>query len=247
MKRWFCIMIGSLLFVAALAAINPLQALGAPLVVAQKPKKKPKKPKATTTKNPREHSYVWGAGGRAGFLDSPVPSLGVQGYRWVTGLDQMGVLLAQGNVDLRSFLPDKKDIEITKARFSSSVFLLHGRRFFGETFSGAYGLGQRRINVDLAANSKVSNGGIDAGVTVNSWVLHGAVGNVWRWKSGYFLGCDWFGLMVPLSSQSSVRSEAYGAASAELDEVNQRANDVAKEISKVTSVTVLYLSTGIDF
>lgn len=186
---FLCLLTGALTSFSSAALAKP------PPYVKQDSEDQKEKPKGKKSRTQNERSspnqdWQWGAGARLGSMVAPLSGLGVEGYKILTHRDRLGLLIAVGRADFRDVLEDEDGILIDQAEVSSSVIMVHGRRFFGETFSMAYGLGQRNISLELAASAIGTDDSIATTLHVSSVAAYAAIGNIWQWDSGFYLGCD---------------------------------------------------------
>ncbi len=87
-----------------------------------------------------------------------------------------------------------------------TTYDLRVKKFWGNSFYTNLGLGSRKIGVRDAFDSLTSNIiTYEIDLSATSTVVDFAIGNRWQWD--YFtLGCDWIGVMAPLSSKSSINN-----------------------------------------
>ncbi|UYL09320.1 hypothetical protein B9G69_001880 [Bdellovibrio sp. SKB1291214] len=78
------------------------------------------------------------------------------------------------------------------------AFELYYRQFFGNSFYVAGGLDQRYVSSHGSDDFTGESYSFDGETTAASVVI----GNQWHWQR-FVLGCDWFGLSVPISSRVS--------------------------------------------
>ena len=130
------------------------------------------------------------------------------------------------------------------AKLTGTAFLVTGRYFFGNSFNLTSGLGYRTasINYTISVASSLSNINIDGKLEIQSIVVPLFIGNRWSWKSGFSLGCDWIGIMVPVtgSSKGSVSGTLSSSdASSINDEFVALGNSLAKQASATLLLTTL--------
>jgi hypothetical protein len=79
---------------------------------------------------------------------------------------------------------------------------LHLKRFVGNSFYLKLGIDQRQVKSKYNWNysSEFSEASEVREFEGQSTAASFAIGNQWQW-SGFTMGCDWFGLVLPISSQ----------------------------------------------
>ena len=81
---------------------------------------------------------------------------------------------------------------------SGQTFEAYYRQFFGNSFYVAGGVDQRHVSVSGSDSSSSEEFSFDGDTTA----INVVVGNQWHWEN-FVLGCDWFGLSVPVSTSLS--------------------------------------------
>jgi len=173
---------------------------------------------------------------------------GVDGFMFHSSGVHFGGVFYSASKDLADSLKeDETTVRLTKAIAEGRLVLLQARYFFGNSFHLGGGLGQRQIKAILAAESTVTSDKVAIEVEVNSWVAQLAFGNTWYWNNGFFVGADWIGYVVPLSSSRSVSSSATGAVSASLQDIHDSGEDLGDALGKTSSAMTLVLNVGYAF
>jgi hypothetical protein len=120
----------------------------------------------------------------------------------------------------------------------TSSVALYGKSFLSNSFYMQFGLDHTTVKAEhnyifTTSDNKVAYG-FEGSVTSAALMI----GNQWQW-SHFTLGCDWFGITVPLSH--SVKSEF---ADADMDSSSK---DHQKEMLEDTSVQFLRFNVGYTF
>ena len=132
---------------------------------------------------------------------------------------------------------DKDEVD-SEAKFSSSIFNVEARYFVTETFYLNFGLGRQSFQWEItieeeeSASQKITT----EGDVVNTVAMF-SIGNIWRFKSGFFIGADWIGISSPISRGSiNSDSEIEGSLSSEAVDVHDKYNDQIRDTVKVASL-----------
>lgn len=143
---------------------------------------------------------------------------------------------------------DDPDV-IMDTKMTSVVFQGGGRFFLGETFNIRGGLAYRKIGFTIDAKSDLSVS--TASVDVNAVSLAGyfSLGNTWIHDDGrWIIGCDWFGVMVPVTSNNgSSTTTTTGVPDETLNSLASEAEDSAKKLGDITTFSMLNLHIGMFF
>lgn len=167
-----------------------------------------------------------------GFSVSPAPSAGFGAGVFLNRNNVVQIDATEGSFPLLWFSAMK-----TKTISAS------WKHFSGNSFYTKAGMAYRKIALHDRLDSTTSNSvvfGREYGV---SEVLAAdlAIGNQWQWEN-FTLGCDWFGLMLPLTT---MRSNYDSTGLSEIDK--RELDDSWKRISKVTSAQLVRFYLGASF
>ncbi len=122
----------------------------------------------------------------------------------------------------------------------------YGRYFFGNSFNVTGGLGLRSatIKYEVDAPSIVTH--VDGKIDIQSIVLPVFIGNRWTWDSGFTIGCDWIGIMIPISG--STKGSINGTLTNDsMKKLNQDLVDLGDSLAHTTSTTLFLTSIGWAF
>lgn len=122
-----------------------------------------------------------------GFAVFPVPSIGLNGGFYLDSNRLVQIEASRGKLPFDFFAIDAESLGVNLKYFVGNSFYLKG--------GGAY----RTIainNVECAACSPGFNRNWGSAKTIAGEF---AIGNQWQWEN-FTLGCDWIGVMVPLTT-----------------------------------------------
>ena len=161
-----------------------------------------------------------------GFAVSPVPSLGINAGYYLGRNSVLQLEHSDGVMNYVFF-----DIGATTTT-------LNYKHFFGNSFYLKAGAGYRKIEIK---NARLLFVDIKEVGSVENVVAEVAIGNQWQWET-FTLGCDWVGLMTPISTISKKydKGSAKGQDAVDLDNSWNR-------MANVTSGELLRLYLGASF
>ncbi len=191
----------------------------------------------------------FGVSFRFGLFVSPVMGPGFEFFYQLNPNAQMGLAYFRGAEDFKNRLSATDGTTTEKNELSSSLSLIFGRYFVGDSFYVTGALGQRTVKTDYEIRSTTQNSTISAENTSLSTVVNVALGNLWSWENGYNAGIDWVGYSQPLSSKEDVNSKTGGSQvpPAELNKKRKEVEDLFKDISKLGTWQFLTFHIGYVF
>lgn len=191
----------------------------------------------------------FGVSFRFGLFVYPVMGLGFETYYQLNPRAQIGLAYFRGAEDFKNRLSATDGTTTEKNQLSSSLSLIYGRYFVGDSLYVTGSLGQRTVKIDYAIRSTTQNSTISAENTSLSTVMNIALGNLWSWENGYAAGIDWVGYSQPLTSKEDVNSKISGSQlpPAELSEKRNDVEDLFKDISKLGTWQFLTFHIGYMF
>ena len=115
------------------------------------------------------------------------------------------------------------------------MFEFKYRRFWGNSFNTTIGLAQRTISADVDFGDFDTLEELpETSISVNSKVLNIALGNKWQWET-FTIGCDWFGVSIPIIEGDVATSVPPAGASQEALDDYQESIDNLRDIDQTTS------------
>lgn len=118
----------------------------------------------------------------------------------------------------------------------------HYKHFYGNSFYFRAGIDQRNIEMKVKSRYILTDDYINRNFEVESTAASIVIGNQWQW-SNFTLGCDWYGLSVPL--RSSVKSEYLSANADDYD--RKRIKEDEDQFSKNSRTQGLRFYLGASF
>lgn len=206
---------------------------------------KPKKAEELTSFDLRAKKNIF-LGPRVGFLVGTMLGVGAEsGYQPNSNL-QFGLDFGYGKKNLDAEDDGSNTIKTTQFEISAMMLTGFARYFFGNSFYLGMGAGMRNIQYILAMeDSQGSRLKIEG--SANSAVISPHLGNVWAFDNGFYLGCEWLGYSIPLTSSASSTTETSGTLSITLESLAKINQALAEEIGKVPSFRFLMVHLGVSF
>lgn len=185
---------------------------------------------------------------RGGYIVGGVEGGGVDVFMNRGSKLQFGASYLTGSHDLSNDLSEKNAVVTDRADVKADIYLAQCRYYFGNSFFVTGGLGQRVINVDFALHDSLdTDNRLEESLQISSTVAQIAIGNNWAWESGFFLGAEWIGYLVPLSSSKSSSVKTEGVVSIAQDEFQKMAEDAGDSIGMLPTPQALLFSAGFMF
>ncbi|MBP9706057.1 MAG: hypothetical protein KBD78_00330 [Oligoflexales bacterium] len=190
--------------------------------------------------------------GRLGFIVAPISGTGVGAFFHVNQNLHVGISHVSGTYDFSDDVDAPEDTTSTmeQADLKASLTQVFARYFVGNSFYLSGGLGQRKVQADLDVRSTVFDHRINGSIKADSTVLNVSIGNAWSWDNGFFIGCEWVGLTVPLSNSNSGELTLSGTGveeDAEFKKLKNDTEDVAELFGESTMASLLILHLGWAF
>tara|TARA_B100001094_G_C18083991_1_gene746764 strand:- start:18 stop:725 length:708 start_codon:yes stop_codon:yes gene_type:complete len=188
-------------------------------------------------------------GVKAGNTFGGIQGTGIFAHYFLSSSLQVGGQYIAGSLDIGSDLQDQGAVSSTNSVLSGSMFALMARYYFGNSFFLSGGLGQRLIEGNLRFEEAQTVNFLELNTESSSTVAIITIGNVWSWDNGFFLGAEWLGASVPMSSgySSKTSTNLPVAGDAEFAEIVDSAEDLAKEMGEATAMMSLLLNIGFSF
>ncbi len=170
-------------------------------------------PRRLSEDNRKEKSFAMA--GRLGAMGPSSAGFGIEAYKLIDGNMQIGGTLMSGSGSSASDIQAKsKNFSfVSKADITSTLVAAQARWFFSNSFEGGAlaGIATNKIDYEIGYSSQPVAGTVKS----TSVVAGGFIGNHWTFDSGFTIGCDWVGFMVPLASSFSESSTTSSSASAD--------------------------------
>lgn len=187
----------------------------------------------------------FGLGGRLGGILGASGSA-IEGYYYLDQANQIGLMLGGRNA---SSFADRIDEDAKKgvsgkfyvANLSGSLLQAQWRHFFGNSFSILVGAGTR------AMVSTIEIDDVTDTVSTFDFVGTAAIGNMWLWDSGFYMGVDWIGATVPMSSRARKSRSTQARQSQEVEAFLTSAENEGVEAGKRGYGLGLLLAVGGSF
>lgn len=176
---------------------------------------------------------------RTGLMFGGVSGNGADGFINLGNRFQLGLFYGKGSVGLK-----------TEGGSSSGTLeadidmkLIQGRYFLGNSFFVGAGLGKRNFNLQSVFSGDIGSATMNAKFDTN--VGHLMIGNLWSFRNGFFIGCDWVSYTMPFSfkeKEASVETDGdLGMIKNEMDKLNK---DTINTLGKLSSTNVLVAYLG---
>lgn len=178
-----------------------------------------------------------------GLIVGAVPGSQFHPYYNVMPNLSVGLLYNSGSLDFGSEISSTPGAKINSATIDASIVMVHARYFVGNSFYVSGGLGQRTITADFDIQSTLIDYGIKSNIEAKSTSVMIALGNQWQWDSGFSLGVEWLGYIVPLSASSTDSLDETGADAGSASSANKSSVDSLKKDSTDLAETIGELST----
>jgi len=189
----------------------------------------------------------FGVAGRVG-LEMGMTASGVEGFYRLSPDLQLGLQYMQGSESLASKVDVDPTVSLDKLHIQGQTALAIARYFVCNSLNIYAAAGQRTINWEFAASSKLSLISMSAKGKTTSIVAGAGIGNTWSWDNGFFLGADWFGAFVPLSSSASSSVTRNGfTENPDFDDTEASAENVGRKLGKANHYQLLSLNVGWAF
>lgn len=214
-------------------------------------KKSSKKPIDLTTSEGARSQKTLGPALRAGYFLSEIFGVGGEAVFNLSPKVQFGLLTMVGVTDLKSGGSFKENNVLTLQTYEASgdLYALQGRYYFTDTFNLVCGVGYRKIKINIVMISNSTETSYNQQIDVSNITGNVAIGNIWTWPSGFFIGADWIGLVMPLSKSYSVKTDSSG--STDTQEIHDAMQDIGIQYGEDLGGKSLYqlvnLSVGFLF
>lgn len=183
---------------------------------------------------------------KTGFIVGAVSGSGIDVSLNRDSTVQWGLAYSTGSFDLRSLLTSTSGVDTDKVLLSAQLLEVYGKYFPENTFAITGGLGYRVIKSDIDIHSQTDAGFVRTTSTGNAVVAKIGIGNYWSWDSGFNLGCEWVGYLLPLQSSYS-SSTSSTITSTRLADLRDDAQDLGKTFAKTGTMQLLNLTLGWSF
>lgn len=136
--------------------------------------------------------------------------------------------------ELQGFL-----VVIEKLEAKAQTNQVRAKYYPTNSFYVAGGLGYRSISFDVALSD--SSARIAQTLESESTVLTLALGNLWSFDSGFYIGGEWLHIEVPMASQYSATYTATGIPSNSIQEDVDESEELAKKLGEATTVSASFV------
>jgi hypothetical protein len=131
----------------------------------------------------------------------------------------------------------------SSAKLTGMYLSADARYFLGNSFNLSSGLGYRAATVDYTISGPAT---VSGKIDISSIVIPFFLGNIWSFDNGLYLGCDWVGVLIPISG--STKSSISGTlTSTQSKSLNDSLVSTGDSLSKRTSITLLLTHLGWAF
>jgi len=179
-------------------------------------------------------------------LSDYVLSYGVGGSYNLKPNLALGVHILAGSETLKFSGANQTATAYGSAKLQGTAGYVYGRYFFGNSFNMMTGLGVRSAKVKYHIEESSLKLAVDGKIDIQSIALPVFIGNRWTFKSGFTIGCDWIGVLVPLSG--SAKSSLSGNLPNELiSDLNKSFLSVGEGLAHKSSLTAFLTSLGWAF
>jgi hypothetical protein len=207
----------------------------------------PRKPEARAA-DPAD-AFAFGVAARGGYFGGPVLGGGLEAFARFGGWD-LGVAGYAGSADLRAALQDERSpategFRVDEARLSSKLGLAFARVNVVRWVDLTARAGWRSTDGTLRLVAEDGSGTWSATAQASAAFVGAAVGTYATWTSGGFLGVDWVGLDVPVTSRHAVSTSATGTLPAtRTSDLAQQAETLTRSLAQAPGLVLLSLAAG---
>jgi hypothetical protein len=200
---------------------------------------------------------------RNGFMYTLVPGAGIEGNVILDKSFQVGASInagflhakAEANSGRTNYGPDDDDDDddddktsLDKANIRAKSFAAYGRWFPFNSLYVLAGMSYRVVDSEMQISDAADDANyVNVQSSSKAICLDGAIGNVWSWESGFFIGGEWFGLSVPLWAKSDTDVDTGGVPTGEVEKESDRSKKFVEQIGKGTSLRLAVLHVGWAF
>jgi hypothetical protein len=182
---------------------------------------------------------LFGGGLLAGSI--PGPSLDI--YYNLGSKIQLGINYGAGSTNI-----DLSDSEFSSSgKIGVSLAAARLRWFMWNNFNTSLLVGMRTVDYSISISSKTSANTVDGEVKTQSVVAGITIGNHWSFESGFTIGCDWFGYIMPLSSKSDSATVTSGDVSVAQEELAETFSESGEELGSTATMQGLIFTVGWAF
>ena len=177
--------------------------------------------------------------------------LGIDGHYSLSSDWQIGLTLGRSEVDMSErcggeVLPEDRGLVNPEYMWLSATFgIVQLRYFVTPSLYVSGGVGYRQMQTFFAVND--TDEGIEHEVNVLNEVGHVALGHLWIFKSGLYLGMEWIGFVQPFSSDESRSISKTGDLSDEAADFDQFGEELALEYANEGNYQGAMAQIGILF
>ena len=170
---------------------------------------------------------------------------------WRSDSWQGGIVAYHGNADLTDSAsgllasePALAGRTLDKLTLAATEFEAEARATFPYDLIAAVGVGWRRIEGHAALAAADGSGAITSDSVVTGIEASVALASFWTWPKGFFIGVDWLGVAMPLTSVRRVSGRGSGA---DFDALQSETDRLAGMLGRSPSVILLVGAAGYRF
>lgn len=178
-----------------------------------------------------------------------IPGSGLEGFYHLNRQWLIGFFGTQGRADFADEIDPVGTVSLEKAELGISMYAINVKYFVGNSFFVRLGLGRRSIDSDLKVVDSASTQFLKLTTESDSVVTLVSLGNVWAWDNGFFIGADWIGVSVPLSSSYKFKIEHNfdSEVGSEFAAIEEDGRSLSKKMGESTAAMFLVLNLGYSF
>ncbi len=185
---------------------------------------------------------------RTGLIVGGVPGAGVDLAYKLNPSVQVGVNLLSGSYDAKPLITSTySNVTIDKVDLNARIYEAYGRYFLSKSFAFTGGLSYRQIDSEIMVSSSDRKTFINTKSKGEAIAAKIGVGNYWTWDSGFTLGCEWAGYMVPVSGSYTSSTDSAGILSDDMTSIKKDSEDLGKFYAKSSLTQLLNLVVGYSF
>ena len=134
-------------------------------------------------------------------------------------------------------------------RSTAQIIVVSGQAkyFFGNSFYVGAGIGYRSLSMDITISETTTGDFFNFSVDGTAIVTDVTIGNMWSFDNGLYVGFDWIGFILPLTSSYELSTQSEGEFAALQEQLEAISNDTAQEINSTTLIALLVLNVGMMF
>lgn len=187
----------------------------------------------------------YGVGVGLGGFVIPIGGGGIMFHYNLDARMQVSAAFMSGHEDATDLLDNTETLYLDQFDVNTQMNQLDFRFFPSNNFYFGLGIAMRKIEFELEAHNGAAR--IDESLKASSFVARVAVGNIWSFDNGFYIGGEWIAAAIPISSSVSTDITADGTASSDINDLEIDALDLVDKLAKATTFGLAVLQVGWQF